>query len=171
MDSSEHAPAHHTAASTSHGTKNDAMEGVGGDSGGGGDGISSNADLLRKIVEACSRHRSFHEERGHVAVASDDISKNETNMPDRCRKNLSRLTSILPMVEASYTSTSSNAAVDVSHLCGFYNAVVVGAFCPHSLQLFDWGKEARESKNCIHLFTLFFRFIILADVLYMLYYP
>jgi hypothetical protein len=51
------------------------------------------------------------------------------------------------MVEASYSWSDSNAAVDVSHLCGFYNAVVVGAFCPHSLQLFDWGKEARESKK------------------------
>jgi hypothetical protein len=74
--------------------------------------------------------------------------------------DLNKLRSILLHVDLFYqnadvdgatTTDSSNSShkitsSDISNLCVFYGAALMGSFCPHSLSLIDYGHDVKEGE-------------------------
>ena len=98
---------------------------------------SADIPILLRLSEACNVHRSYHNEN----PPKKDEKDNEA-IPERCRKDLKSLGSILPRVEETYSYEKCSVS-DASHLCSFYKTIIQRGFCPHALILFDSGKRGK----------------------------
>ena len=117
---------------------------------------SASMSHLLKLSQGCENHKAWHDSSKNRAVATS--ANDSDTIPEKCRKELRKIRTLLPKVEAGHlercfsgsgsssSSLSQQIAADAIHLCAFYRSVMSGGFCPHAAVLFDDGRGGVECK-------------------------
>ena len=104
--------------------------------------------VILKLSKACKKHLDQHSDPNNPSVRA---LADGTKLPELCQRDIQTLKKLLPKVEKAIRPPTKKgqtgpSAVDVAHLCDYYQSVIRGVFCPHAAHLFDQGQGGIEGK-------------------------
>lgn len=117
------------------------------------------SQILVKLSDACRDHEQ-QTHPGHVAGRSTLSENSNKQMDPSCQSALSNLSQLLPKLQREIPPCCDNketpdpveaAAIleDIVLLTDFYNASLMGCFCPHLPLLFKGGEDLKSGAYLV----------------------